>query len=443
MTGILGGLVALALAPALAGRSVRHLVGGPVAWAFGFTILSLAFAVLHAARVPQAAAYAVVLFVAAVATLTGWRRPADPTRLPRLWAVLIAVFGAGIAIATVWLPVDDWDAVAIWYAKTRALLLWRPLADLPLPTYPDLGPSAWALMLSLTGLGNEPIARLVFPAIGVAWLASLPLLFAGLIREWRPPLILALFVIAVATFDFQTATSGYQDPIVAAVAGIAAILLGNVLLREGEPRRGQVALAFFFAGSLGMIKAEGALLGIILVVSWSVVFAVTRGWRALRTAIPVATVAMYVGLVLLWPVTIGLAGIDVSRMQRFTFEDHSARRFVDGLSRLPTIVRGFAGVSRTYSFVFLSAIVASIGAVRTAWARPILGWLWSIAAVHSAWIAGVFVLTNLDLDWHIRTALVRLVSQHAFVWVLALAVSAAALFGEQRYARFRTSSTSA
>jgi hypothetical protein len=436
VTGILASLVALAVAPAFAGRPVRHLANGPVAWAFGFIVLSLSFAVLDAARVPQPIAYAAVPLLATAAALVGRRRAgADETPLPRLWSALVAAFAVCIAIETVWLPVNDWDAVAIWYAKARALLLWHAPADLPMPTYPDLGPAAWALMLSLTGLGNEPIARLVFPAICVAWLASLPLLFEGRGREWRPSLVVGLFIIAVATFDFQTATSGYQDPLIAAVAGLAAILLGNALgivKQEDEPPRGRIALAFFFAGSLGMIKTEGAVLGVIMIGSWSIAFAVTRGWRALRAAVPVTTVLLYVALVLLWPVLMVVGGIDVSHMQRYTFQDHSVRRFIGGVSRLPAIGRGFAQVSLTYSLVFLSAAVASVGALRSPWTRPILGWLWSIAALHSAWIAGVFILTNLDLEWHIRTALLRLVSQHAFVWVLALATSAVALFGELR-----------
>lgn len=58
---ILGSLAALAVIPALAGRPVRHLANGSVAWAFGFIAVSLTVALVHAAQMPQAAAYTAVL----------------------------------------------------------------------------------------------------------------------------------------------------------------------------------------------------------------------------------------------------------------------------------------------------------------------------------------------------------------------------------------------
>ena len=82
---------------------MRHLANGPVAWAFGFIVLSLTFALMHAARVPQPIAYAAVPLVAASAALVGRRRPgADRTPLPWLWIGLVAAFGVCVAIATVW-----------------------------------------------------------------------------------------------------------------------------------------------------------------------------------------------------------------------------------------------------------------------------------------------------------------------------------------------------
>src|SRR5262249_19863792 len=51
---ILLAFAAIAVAPMLAGRPVRHVAGRAVAWAFGCLLLSVAFVILHAARVPQA-----------------------------------------------------------------------------------------------------------------------------------------------------------------------------------------------------------------------------------------------------------------------------------------------------------------------------------------------------------------------------------------------------
>src|SRR6266849_2701559 len=127
--GILAALAALAVIPALAGRPVRHIANGVVAWAFGFIVVSLAFALLHAARAPQTAAYAAIPVLAAAGALSGRRRAAVvPARLPRLWTALITVFAVCIALETIWLPVDAWDAVALWYERARGLTQWRPLS---------------------------------------------------------------------------------------------------------------------------------------------------------------------------------------------------------------------------------------------------------------------------------------------------------------------------
>src|SRR5207248_3271849 len=135
---------------------------------------------------------------------------------------------------------DGWDAVVIWYAKTRDILAWTPVGQLPYAAYPTLGPAMWALGLALGGLENEPVARLVFPAFWLAWAASLPLLVPGALQ--RRMTATALFALVLATLDFQAATSGYQDLMIASVAGAAALLLGRRLLEPGGPARGDVTL---------------------------------------------------------------------------------------------------------------------------------------------------------------------------------------------------------
>jgi hypothetical protein len=43
------------------------------------------------------------------------------------------------------------------------------------------------------------------------------------------------------------------------------------------------------------------------------------------------------------------------------------------------------------------------------------------------WIVAVFLATNFDVHWHVRTALDRLALQHSFVWPMLTVASASAL----------------
>lgn len=345
----------------------------------------------------------------------------------RLWIAGICALTAMVALDTIWLPVDDWDAVAIWYAKTRGLLEGRSLAQLPEPTYPFAGSAAWAAMLMLTGLEREPLARLVFPMLTMAWLASLPLMFPGLTRPRGTLTFSALLAIAVAAIDSKAVTSGYQDTVLCAMAGISAVLLTRVLLQDGPPSRHIVSLALVLAGTLGLIKNEGFVLAIVLVVPWMVLFVRTKGRSELSRAVSLPAASVFLVLVAFWPVATAtvLSGLDHDRA--LGFEGASWGRLLDGIPRIPLIVDRLIHLSPSFGLTWAAAVAASVAGWKTAWTRPVLCWLWITAAVHTAWIVTPFMLTNADLTWHLDTALARLVSQHGFVWIMALAIGAVAL----------------
>jgi hypothetical protein len=176
-----------------------------------------------------------------------------------------------------------------------------------------------------------------------------------------------------------------------------------------------------------MFKAEGLILGLVVVSSWIGTRLVLReGEMRAPWALPGL---LAFGIPACWWLLLAhLAGIDAGSVQALTFEDVSASRFVGNLERLPTIGTALVSLSPRYTLLAAAAGVASAAAAVTAPPlRAVLAWLWTASALHLAWVVGVFVLTGADLAWHLDTALLRLVSQQSCLWVVALSVSAAAL----------------
>jgi hypothetical protein len=257
----------------------------------------------------------------------------------------------------------------------------------------------------------------------------MPLLFDAPNRTLPRRALVVVFLVGVATFDFRAATSGYQDQLVAAAIGIAAILLARALGDlTARGARVHVSLGFAFAGAASMIKVEGAAAAVALIATW-----VAIGWYCCgRTAIaatvrPVAA-ALFVAMVGLWPAIAVASGLTARDFQPGTWTDVSVSTFASGLSRLPQIARAYGALGPSWDLSIAAAAAASVGAWLTApRVRPTLAWLWLFAALHTAWIVALFVVTNLDVAWHVRTALDRLESQHGFAWTIILAVALVAL----------------
>jgi hypothetical protein len=428
------GLAVLTLlaAPALVGTASTPRTTAGVRWAVGAVMLCLVGVVLHGLGISRDAA----LWALAMLTLAAAVRCAMTMRSIRTSRVdpllglgfgLVATAGTLVVLSQ---PVNDWDAVAIWYAKTRALLEWQPLSATPFPVYPELGPMGWSLVLAIAGPFAEPVGRLLFLGLYLAWLTSLPLWLPA-----RPPLRIRLaLILAVAAYvDFGKITNGYQDAVVMSVAGLSAMLLGRAIFDVGaEPRaapgdeRFHAAVGLFFAGALGAIKVEGTLLGAILVGGWLIAVAIVRGPRFLKPFLPF--VGLWIGLTAVWPLLLAVNGVSFSTFQPGAYATLSADEALGRLSRLPLIVYLFARMGPWYVLPIVAAALTSVAAWRRVPAvRPVVAWLWGCAVAHWLGIVTVFLLTNYDVDWHVRTALDRLEIQHAFIWPMVTIVSAAAV----------------
>src|SRR5438045_634437 len=146
-------MVALLAAPALVGTASAPRTTAGVRWALGAVMLCLAGVVLHGlgvSRDPTRWTLLALTLAAAVRCAMTMRSigagRGDP--LLGLMLGLVAVAGMLLVLSE---PVNAWDAVAIWYRKTRALLAWQPVSAMPVSVYPELGPMGWSLLLAIAG----------------------------------------------------------------------------------------------------------------------------------------------------------------------------------------------------------------------------------------------------------------------------------------------------
>jgi hypothetical protein len=417
-------VASLVLVPALAGCALPASLDVPIAtrWAFGAMAIGTTVTVLHgfgaSATMALAIAAVIVAFGAArCAPVAAAVRRASMADRAVAALVLLPILAA--ALFTLSTPVDAGDAVMAWYAKARSLLDWQPVSQLPYAEYPNLGTMAWSLLLRVTGWANEPAARLVFLALYAAFALSVP----DVLERPRPRHAIWIVPLALlATFDLRMATNGYQDVPVASMAGVAAVLFA-AHLRTGDRARGMLAL--FFAGTLALIKLEGAVLGGLLVFVWLLV----QRLAPLRSRSWTAGLLMFVALLALWPAIVSIYDLRLEQGQYNAFEGASLVDLAGRLSRLPTIARAFIGTGPRFLVPLVALVVlASSAAWYSSSTRRVLAFFAMAAVAHSAWIVAVFLLTNLDVNWHLATALDRLVLQQVIcLWTPALIVSAAAL----------------
>lgn len=356
----------------------------------------------------------------------------DPSRHWLRWA---GVTGLALAVGVVGLialasAMFESDAFAIWDFKAR-ILTHAPVRDpayfqdaalaFSHPAYPPGLSLQYAAVYAALGRADGMLAKLVSVA---AFLAFCLLGYASL-RHWlgRADLALAGALLLVGCpAVLVVAASGYAD------LHVALFLLGalHYLARWlAEPRPAHLALGGLFLLFLVHTKNEGlavaALIGLAM-------FAVTaararpaggradRGWRLAALALAAGAVVLLTAPLLVWKTWV--PALDEAYGQRLTWTVVHAN-----LARLPLILRAFAGTvvepQSWGGFWFLVAAAAVLG--WRAWRQPVVIWLWLVLVGQLGLYTLAYLVTPLDLGWHLSTSIHRLTLQLLPAGILLLA----------------------
>jgi hypothetical protein len=401
--------------------SVRH---AALALLLGLALVAaLRFFVLLAFGGALLPAVVAELLLAALVTLPRQSpgEPGPPLPVGPLLLLLVIALAAVVlrGIANPW---GDGDALAIW--NLRAIFLHRAPAEWPaifpagdvLPhlDYPLLLPllvdRGWAWCA-----GEPPLVPITLAALFT--LAPIALLAGAVtVRHGAWSGLIAAAVLALTPIHLRCGSGQLAD------VPLAGYLLATLVALDAVPRHGRRALllAGFAAGAASFTKNEGLLWLALLLGLWSLLVLAGR-----RQATDLARLAAGAAVVALATATFKLA---------FAPAQDLLAAQADGrwLERIGDPERW-------------SAVLAALGEQLAWFGRetpgvpgllwlPLLGWLsrgadappisWpAILLLHAMIAADVlaFVLTPYDVDWHLATALPRLLLQ---LWPAALFVTA-------------------
>ncbi|HEX7049413.1 MAG TPA: glycosyltransferase family 39 protein [Longimicrobiales bacterium] len=378
--------------------------GGPgVAADFAAGTAILAFvgsvAVVAGARVSVLPFYG----LAAVLAAAVWRRRPG-LRISGAWPrdrialTLLAVAGASLASLFVSSLGDRlwWDGWVIWALKARVLFL---EGTLPPGFLDPEGAYAFAhpgypLALPLVNWWLYRHAGAAAPALaslcGTVWLALLPLVLWGALRERTGERVAALAAAGTVTFwPLAVNAAGGTADVVVALALLGAVGELDRGLSRADPG------AFVRCGVYLSLGAMAKMEGLVLALAAAVVgigSLVRRGERSVRAVLPFALPFI---LVAPWH------GFAAARGLGRQFVSASLAPEVIG-ERILLVIGAFGDMALEPPWLPL-VILAGIGVLRRTSAAG-----WFVLGGHIAALAVAYVLTPLDMIWLIETSSWRL-----------------------------------
>lgn len=231
--------------------------------------------------------YSVVVFLSAVALLrldraalfglfkTRLKMPAWEARTLVLGCAIAVVVGVVLLIGLYW-PLRQWDELAIWGAKARAIFAQRDIEGCTygaFPFYPLHVPISMVLMLMF---GAESLVR--FPCI-LNFMALLLVFEAFLARRVSRPVSLVFTLILATTpflFYYASIAAAYADLTLAFYYSASVFLLYEFIER-GENR--WLMLSALMVGIGGWVKTEGLILLTINLVVLGLFLTAKRQWK--------------------------------------------------------------------------------------------------------------------------------------------------------------------
>lgn len=410
---------------------------------FFYSLVSIPFGPFLIAA-PWVLAGAVMLFIPAF-TRTAFRTDGQKLTWPGavFFAVILSQVVYSFAYATA-MPLAGWDALFIWFVKARAFFLdgsveaaflTDPVYAQSHPDYPLLVPLAVSWVYTAIGAAQEEAGKIIYPLQFAAMLAlfhygsrrlagsrTIGLLFTALLALTPVVLVHAAgFPVLVDASYTGKDMTGYAD------LALSAYFLGAGVFTVLYAREGRGPFAYLAAMMLAMgawTKNEGltfALLGFIALAF----AALLKEKKDLRTlALCLAPLVLFILPWSVYKALLGLGNEYVESMGLFAF--------ISNLPRLGQIIPYFVdfmffkpGVTGLTWWAY--AVSAVLGA-RAVFKGKTLALHWLILGQFGVYVF-VYIITPVDLKWHLSTSVDRLVMQMIPLGLFAAAAHLAPIAG--------------
>jgi hypothetical protein len=398
--GLFSGWVTWALAPAT-GAGICSLIG----FAFRRPMFTIEFGLLIVFSAAWLLKHGTRAFVPS--SLAAWRAPI-------LGLFLAGAMGWALADSIVRIektPHGAWDGWAIWNSHARFVYRDGPAWQDGIQTtfhadYPLLQPLMTARSWRYAGTDVPDLGGLfciLFALSGVA------LLGAALAELRGESIGLLMALVLIGTPLYLVHATDQEADVTLSVFFLSAIALICLYFERAPDRPGILALSGFMAGSAGWTKNEGLLF--IVAALALLLFPVLRQPRTAlhRAAAFSAGLALPLAAIIFFKVSIAPVNDLIA--------DRQYAEMVDKLMNVDRYLITFGNVLRTswnfggwilHPVVPLLAFIALRGVDRQTLRSP--GWLSGagILAIVLAGYCAVYVLTPMDLQWHLSSSLERL-----------------------------------
>ena len=385
--------------------------------AIGLILIALVWITFHRLGLPKILAHSTEALLVAIGAFRA--RPTlkslfGKNRMTVLTLLVISFWGAIHILAQ---PVIGADAVAIWLVRVKAISQWISLQSLsglhfPLLGYPYLGAALWEWPLEFTGIHNESLGRLTYLVLFVCMASETISIVVG---ETKHNGLLCFCSVGLwAFFDPNIFLSGYQDALLVILSTIGALQFLQIFHDPEKPKFVRcTVLAALFLGAMAWIKAEGLVLGAILVFSFAVsLYCFDRSLMQKRRYDLMLFLSLFLGLSMGWTLLQVFCGQNVAQIQEGNFVFSDIFHLSDRIVRLPYIFKQLAGIfGRLDSFagpLLISFVLASLLPKRC---RVEALFVALCCLLHIAFIAFTFLMTRENFEWHVTTALARLCCQ--------------------------------
>ncbi|CAG0928661.1 hypothetical protein PLCT1_00807 [Planctomycetaceae bacterium] len=458
---LLSGHVVLKLADRRAEASFGPLSYAAVSFMLGLAAVSLQMFLYSIASVPFSAPLIAGPWIAAAVAMTfhrafkrtAFRTDGQPLG-PAGWfllAVILSQAAYSFAYALT-MPLSGWDAWFIWFVKARAFFmdgfvnaafLNDPVYAQDHPEYPLLVPLAVSWIYTAIGAAQEEAGKLIWPMQFCALLAIFHYGLRKFSGSRRTALVFTALlsmtpIVLVHAAGFAVKLKGVQmgDLTGYADLALATYFLGAGLFiflyaRDKRPPFAYIASLMLASGA--WTKNEGLAFALLGFAALALV-ALFKGRRDLRTiALSIAPPALFI---IPWSVYKSSYGLGSEYV-----ESMGASVFFSNLARLGQIIPYGA------DFMFLKTGV--MGLVWWAWALAAVAGFRDVLSSKSAvmhWLilgqlsvyVFVYIITPVDLKWHLGTSFDRLLLHLAPLALLAASVHLSALAGQNGEGRRRT-----
>lgn len=406
----------------------------PLRWSFGLFIIGIFFLCAYVAAIPQM--YATVAGVAILLICAGkmflqangdrkYSKNILPVHFPLLViSASLSLFFLYCLTDIAVTPIYSQDGIVTWLGKAKDFYYWNPLSSLRYVQYPGLGSMLWAVIMMVFGF-YESYGRFIYPI----FYGMFFLFIWSSIKTQK--YLHAVYISLLLFFFFQpTLYNGYQDDFLSLTAGFSVLLFSLYILDMEKTYR--YVLGCFFAGSLGLIKSEGVLLGIIILG----VFLACYGKNIISAGkkqflVYISGIFLALSLLAFWSISIFLHGINPGNIQGEGLTMQSIIEGYKNFNRLPIIgTYLYAYFFKNPLFLFI-IIFSVITAVTRPFLRKIICCMIGIILLHTIALMYVYLTTKTPLIWQLETSFFRLMDQHVSMYIL-LAVCCLQLIAGRR-----------